>query len=185
VTGPTQLLLAVLLLASACNVAPESRRKTGKVDFHWSGTEPGKLSSPAIAEWCPELRVLEIRGIRGDTGVAVAIYPNDTLIAPGQYRVVRPTTSESLSHANVGVRWASQTSIKGFQGESGSVVVERARSGELSGRVNAAARSVSDTQQLVLEGTFKDITIRPQARGCLRSAEHRDTNAQPSDTQLH
>jgi len=179
------LLFLLLLATSACHRPPAARRGTGEVDFRWTGSEQGKLSGPAIAEWCAVLRVLEIRGIRGDTGVAVAIYPADTLLAPGHYRVVRPATVESLSHANIGVRWASQTSIKGFQGESGSVVVERARSGELTGRVSAAARSVSDTQQLAIDGTFKDLTIRPQARGCVRPVNHPDTNAQRSDTQLH
>jgi hypothetical protein len=172
-------------MTSACQRTPSSRRAVGQVDFQWTGSDRGKLSGPAIAEWCAVLRVLEIRGIRGDTGVAVAIYPGDTTLAPGRYRVVRPTTIDSVSHANIGVRWASETSIKGFQGESGSVVVERAGSGELTGHVSAAARSVTDTARLTIEGSFKDLTIRPQARGCLRPPEHPDTNAQPSGTPLH
>jgi hypothetical protein len=172
-------------MTSACQRAPASPRSTGQLDIEWTGSDRGKLSGPAIAEWCAVLRVLEIRGIRGDTGVAVAIYPGDTLVVPGRYRVVRPTTVDTLSHANIGVRWASETSIKGFQGESGSVIVERARSGELTGHVSAAARSVTDTAQLTISGSFKDLTIRPQPRGCVRSPEHRDSNAQPSDTSLH
>jgi hypothetical protein len=172
-------------MASACQRAPASRRGAGQLDIQWSGNDPGKLSGPAIAEWCAVLRVLEIRGIRGDTGVAVAIYPGDTLLAPGRYPVVRPTVVDSLSHANIGVRWASETSIKGFQGESGSIVVERAGSGELTGRVSAAARSVTDTAGLTINGSFKDLTIRPQARGCVRPPVAPDTNAQPSDTSLH
>jgi hypothetical protein len=172
-------------MASGCQRTPASRRGAGQLDIQWTGSDRGKLSGPAIAEWCAVLRVLEIRGIRGDTGVAVAIYPRDTLLAPGRYRVVRPTTVDSLAHANIGVRWASETSIKGFQGESGSVVVERARSGELTGHVSAAARSVTDTARLAIDGSFKDLPIRPQARGCVRPPEHPDTNAQPSDTPLH
>ena len=171
-------------MGSACQRKTPAQRTVGQIDAHWTGSERGKLSGPAIAEWCPVLRVLEIRGIRGDTGIAVAVYPSDSLTS-GKYRIVLPPPADSLPRANIGLRWASETSIKGFQGDSGYVVVERARSGELAGRITAAARSIADTQRVSIEGSFKDLTIRPQARGCVRPNQHPDSNAQPSDTQLH
>jgi hypothetical protein len=183
-TGRALLFFWLCLMGSACQQEPAARQLAGMIDLHWSGSDQGTLSGPAIAEWCPVLRVLEIRGIRGDTGLAVAIYPRDSL-TPGKYRVVQPAAADSLPRANIGLRWASETSIKGFQGESGSLLVERVRSGELAGRVTATARSVTDTQRLALEGTFKDLTIRPQARGCVAPVQHPDSNAQSSDTQLH
>ena len=183
-SGRTFGFLWLILVGSACHRKTTPQRTVGQIDVHWIGGERGKLSGPAIAEWCPVLRVLEIRGIRGDTGIAVAVYPADTL-TPGKYRIVLPASADSFARANIGLRWASETSIKGFQGETGSVVVERARSGELAGRVTAAARSIADTQRVTIEGSFKDLTIRPQARGCVRPNQHPDSNAQPRDTQLH
>jgi hypothetical protein len=176
-------LVLVLVGLTGCDRAPASRG--GQIDVRWTGSERGRLSGRATAEWCTILRLLEIRAIRGDTGIALAIYPADT-VTPGEYRVTDPAKAESLpGAASVALRWAAETAIKGFQGESGAVVLERSRSGELSGRVRAAARSVTDTQWVMIDGSFRDLTIRPQARGCAPRLEQPDEDAQPSDTQLH
>jgi hypothetical protein len=177
-------LAIVLVGLPGCNRA-SSRGGAGQIDVRWTGSERGRLAGSATAEWCPILRVLEIRAIRGDTGIALAIYPTDTII-PGNYRIVDPPRAESLPPAaGIAVRWATQVAIKGLQGDSGSVVLDRSRSGELSGRITAAARSVTDTQRVTIDGSFRDLMIRPQARGCSRPSKHPDGDAQPSDTQLH
>jgi hypothetical protein len=178
-------LAIVLVGLLGCNQAPAFRGGAGQIDVRWTGSERGRLTGGATAEWCSILRLLEIRAIRGDTGIALAIYPADTII-PGEYRVIDPAKAESLPPAaGIALRWASQTAIKGFQGESGSVVLERSRSGVLSGRIAAAARSVTDTQRVAIDGTFRGLTIRPQARGCAPPLETFDEDAQPRDTQLH
>jgi hypothetical protein len=178
-------LAIVLAGLPGCNRETASRGGAGRIDVRWTGGEHGRLSGRATAEWCPVLRFLEIRAIRGDTGMALAIYPADTII-PGTYRVIDPARAESLPPAaGIALRWASQIAIKGFQGDSGSVVLDRAPSGELSGRITATARSVSDTQRVTIDGGFKDLTIRPQARGCAPPSKHPDEDAEPDDTQLH
>ncbi len=179
------LLVLVLVGLSGCDRAPASGGGAGQIDVRWRGSERGGLSGNATAEWCTILRLLEIRGIRGDTGIAIAIYPTDT-VTPGQYRITDPAKAESLPPAaGVALRLATPTAIIGFQGDSGSVVLERSSSGQLSGRVNAAARSVTDKQRIVIDGSFRNLTIRRQARGCVPRSEHPDEDAQPSDTQLH
>jgi hypothetical protein len=178
-------LAIVLVGLPGCGRAPAYRGGTEQIDVRWTGSEHGRLSGGATAEWCSILRLLEIRAIRGDTGLALAIYPADT-ITPGEYRVIDPAKAESLPPAaGIALRWASQIAIKGFQGESGTVVLDRSRSGELSGRITAAARSVTDTQRVAIDGSFRDLTIRPQTRGCAPPSEHPDGDAEPSDTQLH
>jgi hypothetical protein len=178
-------LALVLAGLPGCNRAPSFRDGAGQIDVSWTGSERGRLSGRATAEWCSILRLLEITAIRGDTGIALAIYPADTII-PGKYRVIDPAKTESLPPtAGIALRWAAQTAIKGFQGESGSVVLERSRSGELSGRIDAAARSVTDTQRVAIDGSFRGLTIHPQARGCSQPLETFDEDAQPRDTQLH
>ena len=178
-------LAIVLVGLPGCNRAPALGDGAGQIDVRWTGSERGRLSGRASAEWCSIHRLLEIRAIRGDTGIALVIYPTDTII-PGKYRVIDPAKAESLPPAaGIALRWAAQTAIKGFQGESGSVVLERARSGELSGRIVAAARSVTDTQQVAMDGSFLGLTIRPQPRGCYPPLETFDEGAQPGDTQLH
>jgi hypothetical protein len=177
--------LGLALAALGCNRIPASRSGTGQVDIHWEGSERGRLSGTATAEWCSILRLLEIRGLQGDTGFAMALYPTDSATS-GEYRVVDPTKGDSLRPAvGIALRWVTQTAIKGFQGESGSVALQRGPSGELSGRVTAGARSATDTQRITIEGSFKDLTIRSQARGCAPRREQPDTDAEPIDTQLH
>jgi hypothetical protein len=178
-------LVIVLVGLPGCNRNPASRAGAGQIDVRWTGSERGRLAGRATAEWCPILRLLEIRAIRGDTGIALAIYPADT-ITPGQYRIMDPAKAESLPPAaGIALRWATQIAVKGFQGESGSVAVDRSPSGELSGRITATARSVTDTQRVTLNGGFRDLMIRPQARGCARPSKDADEDAEPSDTQLH
>jgi hypothetical protein len=177
--------LAVALAGLACNGKLASRRPPGQIDVRWSGSDSGSLSGAATAEWCSALRLLEIRGITGDTGFAIAIYPTDT-VAAGQYPVMDPARADSSRPAGaIALRWVAQTSIKGFQGESGSVDLQRFSAGGLSGQVVAAIRSVADTQRLTIDGSFHDLPIHAAARGCAAPVKHPQADAQPPDTQLH
>ena len=156
----------VVCLLSACRREIGWRGGSGHLDARWSGAEEGTISAPATAEWCPIRKFLEIRAIQGDTGLALALYPAGTIVA-GEYRVVHPPKAESLPPAaGVALRWLTQTAVRGFEGESGTVVLERSPSGTLSGRVAAGTRSITDTLRAALSGTFQDLTVRPQTRGC-------------------
>jgi hypothetical protein len=176
-------LAIVLVGLPGCNRAPASGGG-GQIDLSWTGSERSRVSGSATAEWCSILRLLEIRTIRGDTGIALAIYPADT-ITPGEYRVLDPAKAESMPPAaGIALRWVTQIAIKGFQGESGSVVLDRSPSGELSGRVTAGARSATDTGRLEVTGTFRDLAVRASTRGCDRPDA--DTVDAPSgDTLVH
>lgn len=160
------LLLLVFLIAS-CREAPQKPGTAqGHLEMRWSGAQEGRMSASAEAGWCGLRRVVEIRAVRGDTGVALALYPESTLVA-GVYPVVAPVRAESIPPAaGVAVRWLAKTTVQGFQGESGRVRLVRSSSGQLSGSVNARARSVSDTQRISLSGTFQDLTVRPDSLGC-------------------
>jgi hypothetical protein len=103
----------------------------------WTGTDSGRIDSPASAEWCDSLGLLEIRALAGDTGIGVAIYPKGAL-HPGRYPVVRPEAADtSRPAAAVALRWFAETSIRGFKAESGAVVLERAPHGTSSGQREA------------------------------------------------
>jgi hypothetical protein len=129
--------------------------------------------------------MLEIRAVVGDTGVAIAVYPRDTLAA-GKYPVMDPVRAESLPPAaGLALRWAAQTSIKGFQGESGSIVIERSGSGELSGSLAAGARSIADTGRLKVRGKFQHLAVAVSKRGCTRSAQDTAGDAAAGDTLVH
>ncbi|HEV7366491.1 MAG TPA: hypothetical protein VGN76_11645 [Gemmatimonadales bacterium] len=163
---------------------PNRPAETGHLEATWSGPDGGKISAPASAEWCGARRLLEIRTVQGDTGIAFAIYPKDTLVA-GRYRVMDPLKAESLPPAaGIALRWFTQNAVKGFQGDTGTVFLDRSASGELGGSVTAGARSVIDTQRVAVRGTFQGLTIHPSP-GCLPPGKVPNRDARPGDTVVH
>ena len=151
---------------AACDNWETQPPQVGRLEARWAGSESGRVSAPAAAEWCADRLWLEIRAIQGDTGLAMVLYPMDS-IASDSYRVVAPTRANSAPRsASVALRLFSQTAIKGYQGDSGVVILKHSSSGELSGRVAARARSVLNGAQIRLTGRFDRVAVTPQERGC-------------------
>ena len=174
------LLLAAL--ASACGEWKPPTGSEGRLEVAWQGKEPGRISGGADARWCKLRRVLEIQTVRGDTGIAFALYPGKSLV-PGVYRVLDPVRAESLPPAaGIAVRWLGKNVVQGFQGDSGRVDLERSGSGRLSGKVQAHARSVVDTQRIVLTGTFRDVAVRQDSAGCAPPSVPTDEDADPPES---
>jgi hypothetical protein len=146
-----------------------------RIAVRWTGSDSGKIDARASAEWCDTLGLLEIRGLRGDTGVGIAVYPQGAL-RPGRYRVLRPEVADtSRPAAAVALRWFAVTSIRGFKGESGEVVLERSAAGTYSGHIEAYTRSVTDNARLTLRGTLGGLTARPARSGCVPRPAHPDS----------
>jgi hypothetical protein len=185
VSSRVVMLAAVLLVA--CHAEAKRRSSEGNLEIRWSGREHGRISALATAGWCAPRHVLEIRSIRGDTGIAFALYPAETLSA-GVYRVVDPVRAESLPPAAaVALRWLTPKVVQGFRGESGSVRLERSRSGQVSGQVRARARSVVDTQRVTITGSFHDLTLTRQPPQCGTAASANKPSEAPEvpDTSVH
>ncbi len=181
-TIPPVWPLAILATLLACQ-RPANRSSTDPhLELSWSGKEGGRLSGAATAQWCEARRFLEIRTVHGDTGAALALYPERALAA-GKYPVVDPPKAESLPPAaGLAVRWQGKTVVQGFQGDSGNVILEQSRSGLLSGRFGARARSVTDTQRIRLSGTFQDLVMKPAASGCVDQDQQSGIDPQPPDS---
>jgi hypothetical protein len=142
------------------------------------------MSTGATAGWCAPRHMLEVRGIQGDTGVALVLYPAETLTA-GVYRVVPPTRAESLAPAAaLALRWLTPKTVQGFRGESGTVTLERSRTGQVSGEIKARARSVVDTQRVTVTGSFRDLMLRLEPTACAAPARPASA-AEPVDTGVH
>jgi hypothetical protein len=149
----------------------------GWIEVRWTGADTGKMAAPMTAEWCDERRTLEIRGVAGDTGLGLLLYPVDTIDADS-YRVVPPEDADTAPpSAAIALRLFSTNTIQGYQGDSGTVALERGKDGELSGAIEARARSVVNGQLLTVTGRVRDLTIVPQKRGC-----RLDTPADSADT---
>jgi hypothetical protein len=171
-------LVFVLALMAACGWEAQPS-PAGRLEARWTGADSGKIFAPAAAEWCAERLLLEIRAVQGDTALALALYPVDT-IAPDSYPVVEPARADSVPpSASVALRLFGQTAVKGYQGDSGTVILERSGSGQVSGSLAARARSVQGGEQVRLSGKFDRVAVMSQERGC--APRPRDTSADTTE----
>jgi hypothetical protein len=157
------LVLGALALAACSREEPPAPRG-GSLEVQWIGTDTGKLTAPAVAEWCDSLQMLELRAMHGDTGIALALYPTDSM-TPGEYRVVSPERGDSVRPAAaVALRWFAETSIRGFRSDSGSVSLTATGPG--AGRFGARLRSVEEGDRIRVTGSFTGLTVTPAPAEC-------------------
>lgn len=158
--------LAGALCAAGCSRPGSPETAQPGLVAEWTGSDTGRIVAAARAEWCDSLGLLEVRAIHGDTGLALAIYPVGAA-RPDTYPVLLPARADSVPPgAAVVLRWFAETAIKGFQSDSGTVVLERADD-RVSGHFEAALRSINDPMRLDLRGDFRDLPVTPPERGCV------------------
>jgi hypothetical protein len=185
-----RLLAAGLVGASACASGEQAAPPAGSLQVVWTGADTGKLSAPAVAEWCDSLRLLEVRAIHGDTGIALVLYPADSGVAagrvpPGKYPVSPPQRADSSRPAAaVALRWFAETSIRGFRGESGSVMLDTAGPGTGAGRFSAALRSATEGSRVNVTGSFTGLTITPAPPDCAGRPREPEEGTEPEDEQV-
>jgi hypothetical protein len=152
--------------AASCGSKAEAPRGS-RVSVRWTGADTASFSASAVAEWCAALHLVEIRAVAGDTGVGIALYPPDTIDA-GMYPIRRPDGADTTRQrsAAVALRWFSKTTVMGFQGDSGSLTLERRSDGTLGGRFAAAARPLVTGARLRVTGTFDGLRVVPAPNDC-------------------
>jgi hypothetical protein len=154
-------LAACGLIASAgCSEKKAEEPPGARLEVQWVGGDTGKLVAPVEAQWCDSLRLLELRAMHGDTGIALVLYPADSVV-PGSYPLVPPEQRDSVRPAAaIALRWFGETEIRGFRGDSGSVSLSTLGPGVGSGRFGARVRATGAGTQLTVTGTFRGLTIR-------------------------
>jgi hypothetical protein len=161
------LAIAGVVARPACAPREPADSGAGSLEVEWTGSDTGKLSAPAVAEWCDSLEVMEVRSIQGDTGIALLLYPADS-VTPGKYPVIAPERADSSRPAAaLALRWFAETSIRGFRGDSGTVVVEATGPGTSAGRFSAYLRSATEGSRLRVTGSFKGLSVTPALQGCV------------------
>jgi len=168
-----KLLAGACAMLAACAQQPPGSE--ARLEAQWTGSDTGRVTGRPTVEWCDSLRLLQIQVVRGDTGIALALYPGDSMMG-GTYRVLPPARADSTPPASaVALRWFASTAIRGFQGDSGSVMVERDRGGMLSGTFGVRAKSATDARRVELHGSFRGLLPRPAAAGCFPKPAPRDS----------
>ncbi len=185
-----RLLAAGMLGAAACSDQEQTAASAGSLEVAWTGSDTGKLSGPAVAEWCDSLDLLELRAIQSDTGIALLLYPSDSAatrdsIPRGEYPVVPPQRADTTRpSAAIAMRWFAETSIRGFRGEGGRVVVEATGPGPTAGRFSAELRSATEGSRLTIEGSFKGLAVDTAPSTCVgRPAEEPDTAGEADESE--
>jgi hypothetical protein len=88
-------------------------------------------------------------------------------VTPGNYPVIAPERADSSRpSAAVALRWFAETSIRGFRGDSGTVVLEAMGPGTSAGRFSAYLRSATEGSRLTVTGSFKGLSVTPAPVGC-------------------
>jgi hypothetical protein len=178
--GATALGVGLVLLLAGCPGVPGSEVQSARLEIDWSGAAKGHLAGPATAEWCDSLKVLQIQTLAGDSGVAIALYPKDA-IGLDSYPVVPPAKADSTPPAAaVALRYFGETAVKGFQGDSGRVLVRDTAGGRVSGRFSASLKSATDGSRIRAGGAFRDVRVVPAQRGCVARPA-----PPPADTSVH
>ena len=78
----------------------------------------------------------------------------------------QPGGPKSRPWAVAALRWLADAGVRGFQGDSGAVALERDEGGRLAARIAAGARSVTDAARLELTGAVRGLAVRPAGPGC-------------------
>ncbi len=149
VTQLARLVGAGLAGALACSHGGPDDSGTGTLEVEWTGADTGKLSAPAVAEWCEGLRLVEVRAVHGDTGIALLLYPSGPRgrsdsaargdsITPGSYRVISPRgPTRDAPPPRLPCAGSRRPPYEGFRGDSGMVVLETTGPGRSAGRFSA------------------------------------------------
>lgn len=171
--GPAVLLA----LAVACGKRAPAEPAGPRLETRWTGSDTAGFAAPAVGEWCDTLGLLEIRAAAGDTGIALAIYPGDSL-QPGDYPIRPPEVADTAPpSAAVALRWVARTAVRGFRSDSGMLKLRRAADGAFSGSFTTHAHAVSNAVRLTVSGSFEAVHARPATRGCTPRAGIPDSAA--------
>lgn len=153
--------LGLLLIAAAAGCGKESE-ETGGVEIRWTGADTGGMEAPATARWCDSERAAEIVGIAGDSGIALALFPVDTM-HPGVYPVSLPGQS-ARPRASMSLRRFGENMVLGYYSLSGTVTVDSGRG--LSGSYEASLTELNTSAQLNVSGSFRNLTLVPGDPTC-------------------
>jgi hypothetical protein len=171
VSGPAQglgatMALAFLAVLGCSGSAGTAGSPRGRIEAQWTGSDTGRMTAEAAAIWCAEQKMVHLAGLRGDTGLALLIFPEDSTVA-GRYGISAPAAAKAHPPAAaVALRLLDRTAVLGYQSEGGSLTVERGDRGRLSGGLVAELRAAPDPGKLTLRGRFTGVPVRPGGADC-------------------
>jgi hypothetical protein len=174
------IMFGAAIIASACQ-GSSAGPSAGRLQARWAGSDSGKLNAKARATWCVPGRLLEVMGVDSDAGLGLAIYPSDSL-TDGEYPVTVPgVDSTKRPRAAVGIRWFTETQIKGYQGDSGGIKLTRSAK-RLDGTLEAKLHAASTPETIRVTASFRGVPLVIDSTGCRSdSVTGAPTDSAPED----
>lgn len=165
----TAVLLGTMLVTFSGCIEPEPGPAVseGSGTFHavWTGDSVSqKLEVPVAGIRCLDSRLVEISGLRDETGAGLALWYGDSLGAdsfpvfdPGRLDPPRPG-------AGAAVRWFEASRTRAYEGATGWVVLDTLAGGAtgdtVSGRFDVTVRAFGGTgDTLHLAGWFRRVPL--------------------------
>jgi hypothetical protein len=155
----------ILLIATACSRAP--RVHPGDLDVSWRGSARGRFVAPLEATHCASSGQVELLAVRGDTGVGVALFLEDsTAVQPVVYPVMSGSLlQETRPGSSIAVRWFAVTSISAFEGITGKVTLSSAGNA-LSGTLDVTFKALDRPDTLHMSGSFTQVPVAKADTNC-------------------
>ena len=174
------IVFGTAMLLTACH-GSAAGPSAGQLHAKWAGSDSGKLIATARATWCAPGRLLEVIGVDSDAGMGLAIYPSDS-VSDGEYPVMDPRLdSLQRPRSAVGMRWFTETQIKGYQGDSGWIMLTR-HDRMLEGGLEVRLHAVSTPETIRVMATFRGVPLMADSARCRSdSATHEPADSGPED----
>ncbi len=158
------VILVILSLLPGCGDGGDG---SARLQLSWTGSDTGAFSGPATAIWCVRDTALEVSAAAGDTGIAFALLPADSVVT-GSYAVGMPLAMRARPGARVALRWLGVNMIDGYYGVSGEVVLDSGAA--LQGRVEATMRDVNTGTEVTVRGRFDGLAVEQGSPNACGSA---------------
>ncbi|MFN0177884.1 MAG: hypothetical protein ACKVZ0_03725 [Gemmatimonadales bacterium] len=167
------LTLAALAGLAACRASPgpDAVGPSSQLTVEWKGAVNRTFTAPAEGRWCARDRLLEIVASQADTGVGLALAMLDSL-RPGQHPVVSSAVPvDWRPMALAAVRWVNDTAVRGFEGNSGGVVVTTVGPDGVSGTIDLRLKHHNTPDTIRMTGRFSSVPVGPSDTLCGRTSQ--------------
>ena len=165
--------ITLLIATLACGKPAEPAEPTAIVSVQWDGIMKGELRAQGEARWCASDSLLEVVAIDGHVGFGFSLLVPDSVRATA-YPVVAATVKANWRPLGLaGLRWASDTALKGYEATGGNIVVTAVDSTGVTGTLDLRLKLSDGLDTLRLGGDFSRLRVEPAAPICGRMSKRR------------
>jgi hypothetical protein len=163
-------MAGILLLGcrKAAQPTGPTEDQAGVVSVEWNGFVRGSFAATASGSWCARDSLLEVLAVRGDSGFGFALAVTDS-VRVGKHPATAPSVVVDWRPLAVaGLRWATDTAVRGYEAQSGTIEVTDVSGGRVTGTIDLRLKQIDTIDTIRLSGSFKRIAVAPSRGSCGR-----------------